>query len=253
MKNLKELTPAQTLILTTHGKASLKDLLKYTLLDLLMKKVLVAEEEGDEESKVHYLRRGENFLSYHAEAHEHPFLKLFEDDPDIVLTRDQLIKSVVAAAISRAAYVHRRLAASTKLNQAFKQSFFDRLFGIVVLSDAGKSLAEKVAKELNELEELLPDLLANDHRRLREILTQLHGNVFLIPGFEPESLAALDEDFRKQLVGGDTYVDYFPFIYFDSYSSSFDDSFDAAGSSGEGGCGGDSGCSGCGGCGGCGS
>ncbi|MCB0838950.1 MAG: hypothetical protein KDD99_19890, partial [Bacteroidetes bacterium] len=73
---LSQLTPAEIHLIIEGKEAKLKDLMKYTLLDLLHKQVLTIEEVKHKPSRkdpvtlYHHIAPGPNFSTYNPLPHE---------------------------------------------------------------------------------------------------------------------------------------------------------------------------------------
>jgi hypothetical protein len=84
---LTKLTPAETLLITQGEDTTLKDALRYTMMDLLLKRVLTitdVERESPHSGNIvtsKYIVAGENFKQYPALAHELVFLIPFRENP----------------------------------------------------------------------------------------------------------------------------------------------------------------------------
>jgi hypothetical protein len=80
---LSQLSPAETLIMLLGKEAPFNDLMKVTLMDLMLKQVLAIKEVmrqpgPSEKIRIYkYIVRGENFAAYTPLAHEFIFLNVF--------------------------------------------------------------------------------------------------------------------------------------------------------------------------------
>jgi len=266
MEILTKLTPAETYLLRDGNTASYQNLLKYTLVDLLFKKVLksVYRTSGSEkDDKVHYIAVGENYSSYKPKVHEQVFLSAFTFSRDLEVIFDQLIKMGFQNGGGERRFIFRHLFKSTHISTCVKNSFFKRLFATIELNEEGKSTKTKIISALDKLEKEYPKLLDENKEAANEILNKIGGNIFLLKSFKFELLAKIDSEIDRQLQneGIDRDIEdsfLMSFIYFDAFSDAFDESYDSfdsldSGCSTDSGCsGGYSGCSGCSGCGGCG-
>lgn len=267
METLKKLTPAETLIMRDTSKTSFRDLLKFTLIDLILKKVLVVksdvvDSENETESHVAYknLEKGPAFDGYEPKEHEWIYLTAFKEDPELSIQFKHMVKIGWDSAKSRNHYMFKQVLTSNEVNRAVKEGWFYRTFGQCKLNQEGLQLQQRVNTELSRLSDILPNLIANNPERAKELLGQIHGNIMLVPSFDYSLLKQLDAVFEEELLERNTSMEtdtaalWFLFLY-DDFHTSFDSEYDSYGSTG--GCsadgGGDgSGCSGCGGCGGCG-
>ncbi|MDW3195577.1 MAG: hypothetical protein R8G66_24590 [Cytophagales bacterium] len=268
METLKKLTPAETLVLRDTSQASFRDLLKFTLIDLILKKVLVVRNESnpepEEENKVAYknLEKGPAYDSYQPKAHEWIYLAPYEKDADLSIQFRHLVKMGWESARSRNNYLFKQVLMSKDIARAAKEGWFYRTFGYCNLTPEGQLLQQRVNAELGKLADILPNLIENNPEGAKELMGHIYGNIMLVPSFDYSLLKQLDEVFEEELIERntdmhtDTAAIWFFFLY-DDFHSSFDSEYDSYGGDsgwGGGGCsGGDGGgCSGCGGCGGCG-
>lgn len=258
MSYLETLTPAENLLLRDGGKTRLRDLLKATLLDLLMRKVLVFNEvlkDPDKRGRARrykYVQPGPAFSERTALPHEDVFTGPYANNHG----ERYLLKNLVRIGFSRAVNVrayHNRVLGIPRMLPLFSSGAWAKLFGIVRLSATGKVARDVLLTELARAEaELVPLLNANDERA-RTLLCRLNGNVLLLSGFDLALLADMDlGDFdRPMKPGGGGGCGGGGCSSFTGFDHGFDSGADSAGGDGGSGCGGGCGGSGCGGCGGC--
>lgn len=278
MEALDQLTPAEVKVLVNPAKTPLKDLLRLTFFDLLMKKVLQLHKPSATEEEAWNVKAGERFASYQYLPHEKPLLALFEKDADLVIPLEQLLKSAFKKTYSGGYYQHHFVRKSPRISNYFKTSFWKSLVNSLSLTEEGAAVASKYKALLDEADEKIGELLKRDQEAALQILASLGGSMLLLQNFKPEMLQAVaPEAFeafkgkkRKQRDGdgpdeGDDYyydtdsADVFDAFLlmefvdevtktnsetiFDAIDSSMDAAADSAGGdSGDGG-----GCSGCGG------
>lgn len=271
METLKKLTPAETLIMRDTSKTSFRDLLKFTLIDLILKKVLVVRNdagnsENETENEVAYknLEKGPEFDGYRPKEHEWIYLTSFKEDPEMSIQFKHLVKIGWGSAKSRNHYMFKQVLTSNEVNRAVKEGWFYRTFGQCKLTHEGLQLQQRVNTELSKLSDILPNLIANNPEGAKELLGQIHGNIMLVPSIDYSLLKQLDAVFEEELMERNTSMEtdtaalWFLFLY-DDFHTSFDSEYDSYGSTGgwDGGAGcssdgGGDGGGGCGGCGGCG-
>ena len=98
MNQLNKLTPAETLLIRSGPATHLKDLLKYTLMDLIYKQVLELEEmkiQTDLQNSFktyRYIRIGKKFHNYTGLAHEKVFLSPFLQNNILKLLFDNAVR-----------------------------------------------------------------------------------------------------------------------------------------------------------------
>jgi hypothetical protein len=256
---LSKLTPAETLLIKDGSQASVKELLKYTLMDLLLKQVLMIENVERHQPNMRdaartykYVSIGKNFNGYAALPHELAFLSTFQRNCD---TR-MLFRNCVQVGYQNAGSktrLHRLIITSPELFEAFSASWLEKIFGLYNYTSHGLQLQKQVELELSGIAQVLRDSDANERKVVVESLKSIGGNLFLLQVVDFALLREIDEELSKQLAyhdntgGGCSST----WICFDTCNDDFDnscssDSGDSSGcSSGDSGCGG--GCGGCGG------
>jgi hypothetical protein len=265
MKELSKLHPAQTLLLIEGRNAEQKDLLKYTFMDLLLKKVLKTMKKSYRPSKydpvqtITYVSTGDNFSSYKYAPHEHVFLKPFQERSSIAKL---MFRHVVKMGYQNSKYTrhYQNLIADTfELRQFVDSGVISILFGRFALSPAGKEMKDVLKGELKYLDEHLPDLIQRDKQKALEVLRIIKGNIFLLKNIDFKLLADIDKELMDEMHPRRGYGDSGCsgcVSTWDSFGHDWN-TFDSNCSSGNSGCGGSGcsggGCSGCSGCGGCGS
>lgn len=267
MEILKKLSPAETYLIIEDNTVSLKNLLKYTLVDLILKKVLILKEEQfqpaekDPIQTIVYIKAGENFKSHKAKAHEHIFLQTLSVNEELEITFRHFIGVVYENVASKRKYIYKAVRKNPITETCISNGFIGRLFGMKILTKKGHAVKKEIQRAISELEEGLPKLVANSSDQLESLLSEIGGNVLLLKSFDLSLLKEIDSQFNKHSQKGTSDIDGCSgcFVFFDFYMDAFDtefDGFDASSGSSwgdsDGGCSSDSGCSGCSGCGGCG-
>ncbi len=279
MKLLSKLTPAETILIRDCSDAQLKSLLKFTFMDLLLKKVIKIVEVDkqphprDEVRTYTYIEPGKNIKKYKPKNHELIFITSFLKEESIQILFKHFVKMIYDASGGKKSY--RESIRSTKeLKSYFNQSFFIYLFRLIRLTEEGKKVKQEIAGYLKEIDKDINDLLENDQKQALELLITIGGNIFLLRNLNFDLLKKIDKELIKQQTAlyensnysdGDDYWYFYGDFFEDSYLfdddfedndsfdsffydtiNSFDSEFDASSCSS---C--DSGCSSCGGCGGC--
>jgi hypothetical protein len=257
---LSKLTPAETLMVWKGNEATLKDMLKYTMMDLFLKQILMIEDVERQPSKrdpvrvYKYVSIGRNFTSYKHLPHEVVFLSAYQKNSGIRILFRNCVKMGYENAFSESAFC-KTIVSSQQLKDSFTRSFMQKLFsGGFSYTNRGVQLKTLVETQIQELEKTLPAQINTDKQKALAILKQIGGNVFLLKGLEFALLKEIDEQLLKELnrTGTNGGCGTGCWTTFDTYDHDFDSSCssDTVGSacSGDGGC--SSGCSGCGGCGG---
>ncbi|MGL1888303.1 MAG: hypothetical protein OCD76_17440 [Reichenbachiella sp.] len=260
MEILTKLTPAETYLLHENSNCEFKNLLKYTLIDLLVKKVLISEDieqQSHPRSPVRIMRYvsiGPKFKNYKPRPHELPFLKPFQKSEELQLLFKHLVKVSYENSGSKKSFVFDLLLKNETISESIKNDFFKRLFVNFSLTEKGVFQNSEITNTLMKLEDELPRLIEKDPKAASELLNKINGNVFLLKSFDFELLKKVSEEFDKEMNPTSSYDPSWGcsgcYVYFDTYSDSFDSDYSSVG--GDSGCSGGSGCSGCSGCGGCG-
>jgi len=231
MKTISQLTPAENYLLTNQSLASLKELLKYTFIDLLLKKVL----KFNKPSKYKTLSAiniciGPKFSTYFPKKHELAFLEIFNKSRDLNIMFSKLIKVSYQYAHSKQIFVFDHLFDSSNISKSLLTSTFHRLFFNIQLTKDGLQLEAKIRQELKELEKSFPKLIRNNPREGKAILNKIKGNVFLLKNVDFELLKEIEPSLKKppkDIEEKDTDC----FFYFDSYdtfSTLFDQDYERA-------------------------
>jgi hypothetical protein len=258
MKNLSKFLPAETLLILEDNNANLKDLLKLTFMDLLVRQVLQiikVERQSHPRDRVRiytYVTRGKNFICHLPREHEKVFLSPFQQSSSIQVMFHQVIRMGFQNAGGESKYIS-ILGKSPAMIPLFTKTIFQLMFWGFSISAEGLAMRNKLSEELAQLEKVLPDIISNDRDKALQLIKAIGGNIFLVKNIDFAILDLIDagimaEMNRKEKTkdddDGTTWIGC-------GGCSTWETSDSGSGCSGSG-CGG-SGCSGCGGCGGCGS
>lgn len=251
MTHLAKFTPAELLFLLKKEKRRyLKELLKVTFLDLLLKKILViteVEKEIKETTQVYrYVEDGTKFYGYRPLDHECIFLDTFRKNNDIRVLFQSMVK--IGYQNTKSPHHYKSVIIEhLKYNGYVKQNMLQQALGLYSLTDEGLDIQHKVQTEISQLEKQLPSLIKATDEKAMEILKVINGNVFLIDTVGVDLLEHINKAFLATTKEDKQDGDYgFGCSHFYGFTDSFDNSWGNSG----GGCSGDGGCSGCGGCGG---
>lgn len=259
MNHLSKLSPAETLFVLQGHNATIKELLKVTFMDLLLKQVVRTVEVQRQPSRrdtiriYRYVLTGKNFNSYKPLPHENIFLAPFQKKESAQILFRHLVKMGYQNAQSQS-ILHSTLRKSPNIDGCVSRNPFQIIFGGFYVTPKGFELRNTIQSEIRELEEKLPPLINEDLEKARDILKVIRGNIFLLTSIEFALLNQIDTQLLSEMNKRNATSDGIgcsgcTWDSFDSYTDSFNSSC-----SGDSGCsGGGSGCSGCGsGCSGCG-
>lgn len=261
MKQLSILSPAETLLVLQDKNASLKELLKLTFMDLLLKQVIRTNDVQRQPSikdpiRVYkYVETGKNFKTYQPLLHENAFLAPFQKNDDVQILFRHMIKMGYQNAISNNHY-HNIIIQNPNMDKCFSQNIFQSIFGGFKLTNGGLELRNKVQTEIDQLETHISSSFENHHQIALKLLKAIKGNIFLLSNIDFDLLNQIDQELlaemnRKNNNNYDLGCSGCTWNSFDDYSESFDSSCSGDSGCSNSGCGGgDGGCSGCGGCGG---
>ena len=253
---LSKLTPAETLLLRKGTEATLQDMLKYTLMDLLLKQVLAVKNVEKKPSPrdpirtYRYIAGGQKLNGYSCLQHEMVYLTAFRKSSDIRILFRHIVKMGYENAKSEK-YFRKQLSASAVLQTAFATSFLQSFTGGVSYTNDRLQLKEQAEKEIETLEKTLAED-NHDRNKVLNLLKVIGGNIFLLKGLEVDLLKGIEDELFKELSrrpppNGACSTGCW--TIFETYGREFDRSCSASPpggcSGGDGGCGG--GCGGCGG------
>ncbi len=276
MNILSTLTPTETYLLLQGNDARYRDLLRYTFLNLVLKKVLQVEERTvrtsrrrDRSVRSVYVSTGTNFEGYHPEPCEMPFLYFFRKNATMSVLMRHLVRAATEETSERA---YRKLViTSNNLSGLLRQNFIQRALGRFAYSDHGRQVRDGIRRYLDEVDREISAMPEKDPQKVIEKMAPLGGNGFLLESYSGQWKKEVDRSLKQEFERKHMYTDsseafpaalgwllFYGTDFSDSFDHHVDSAFDAAcsgcGTSDNSGC--NSGCSSCGsgcsGCGGCG-
>lgn len=248
MKHLSKFLPAETLLLLEEKKANIKELLKITFMDLLLKQVIeittVSKQPSSRRDKVRsykYVVRSKNFLNYKPLEHEIVYLSPYQKSSSLKVLFQHLIRTGFQNAKSESKYVS-AVRRSPNIHFYFTKNIYQIVFGGFSITQEGTDLRNKIKKEITQLEKDFPAIILSDKEKARQILNTIGGNIFLLKNIDftllkqidSEILAEMDKKYKADDGASGCYG-----------CSSWDSGCTGCSTSDSSGC---SGCSGCGGC-----
>lgn len=213
MKYLADLSPAECLLVLNGDDISLKELLKYTFLDLVLKKVLqvvevdkaINKREGLRTYK--YIKLGKNFNTYYPMAHEHVFLQPFASEKKAQILLRHFIKMGYSN-IRNEAHYKNTLYNYPAIKKYFTRTLFQKLFGGSASTSARLESARAIKAEIAELEKKLPNLLNNDRMQAALIMERIKGNVFLLKDTETSLHSQIERELAYELRNSNSQLDF---------------------------------------------
>lgn len=245
---LSKLLPAETLLLLEDKKASLKDLLKTTFMDLLLKQTMEIKIYSKQLHKRHpvryykYITRGKNFDVYTPQKHELIFISPYHKSSSIKILFQHLVQIGYQNSKSESKY-RTAVIQSPNINQYFTRNFIQTVFGSFSITQEGLALRDKLKGEIDQLEKELPSIIETNKEKALQLLNTIGGNIFLLKNIDFSLLQQIDSQILAEMERKYTYATSDSTGFYGC--SIWDSGCSGCGSSG---C---SGCSGCGGGGGC--
>lgn len=204
MKHLSKFQPAETLLLIEDIKAELKELLKITFMDLLLKQVIEIKRVSKKShirDKVRYYKyvvRGKNFLNYSPLTHELAFLSPYQKSSSIKILFQHIIRMGFENAKSESKYIS-AVRQSKNIQHYFTKSIIQSLFGGFSITEDGIELRNKIKIEIAQLENDLPALIHNDKQKALEVLNTIGGNIFLLKNIDFKLLQQIDSEILAEM------------------------------------------------------
>ncbi|KGO95145.1 hypothetical protein [Flavobacterium subsaxonicum] len=258
MDYLVKFTPAEALMVVKGPDVPLKDLLKATFIDLLVKQVLqVFEVEKFISSRdsiwvYKYVKEGTNFKTYKPNEHEQFFLQPFKTSGDALLLRN-FVKIAYQNCKGERAFKN-LLHNNYNLKPLFTKTLIQLVFGGLTINSLGLKTQAVLQSEIVNLQAKLLPMLQSANAGAAAILLAINGNIVLLQDADDDFFNLIDKELllamsQQRGYDFDFAPDEWPDFDFDGISDSFNSSCGGHSGCGGHGCGGD-GCSGCGGCGG---
>ena len=189
MELLTKITPAETLFILKPD-SFLKDLMKYTMMDLLMQEKLTLINfdphpvQGSQRFGYAGVMIGKNFQREEPKLHEMIFLFPFYKRPQKRIVVKHLLQMALRAAESESHFKERLLLDSAELKPLFEKKRLHGIFGGVQLSPEGKKIQSQIVKQFNYYDQILPSLINEDRAMALETLPHIKGNILLLNSFK---------------------------------------------------------------------
>lgn len=216
---LAVLKPAATAVLLSPTKTSLKDIIRYTVMDLTLKKVLsikhknIKPHPNDAYARIRtYLETGENFTSYHKSNYEDYFLSNVDEESYYLL---HSYLSIVYEKMPLDNRMKRKVLKENKILNLFSVAFsFDSL-GLFRLNTNGKKVRREIQRYFVTIEQHLPQIIENSPQQALHIVSFLKGNFFLLKNIPAETLEKINTLIRRhQQETNDEYFNLFAVFEF---------------------------------------
>lgn len=233
MKTLAYYTPAQVILLLKGKRASLKDLLKGTFMDLLLRQVITTEEEVVGKKRRLFVMAGKSFSSYRYHQHDLVFLQPFFENRKIRLSFGDLVRGGYERAGGAKKFI-RSILRSPEMVSSYASGLTKLLKGSLTKTTSGDRLTQVLRNEVDELQVNLPVLLKNDPDLAYRVLEELKGNIVLIPSIDLRMIATLENELligerSRVSVANGALADPVVWLALDTNSRSFDSVHNSSG------------------------
>lgn len=176
--DLKQLSPAELLFLLNPNQQTGQNMMRLTLLDLLMKEVLQFRAITEATGKTnHFIEPSGYFSQYSPLIHEAPFLLPFKTGEQR-LPLYLLIRTVKDHTDDFYGFQHRFVSNAPRIQALLRPSFWN-VFHINILSNEGELLRSELKYRLKTGRRIVIDSLDRPDQKLQE-LPQLLGSGLLI-------------------------------------------------------------------------
>ncbi|MBA2422690.1 MAG: hypothetical protein H0V61_05650 [Chitinophagales bacterium] len=211
MELLSKLTPAETLMLLKPSDSRLRDLMKFTLMDLLARHVLQMPNfdkqpvQGTATLHFAYVIVGRTFKREEPKLHEMIFLYPYYKKPNAKILFRHLIQMALKASKGEEHFKKKFLLDSPELKPMIKIGFWQRVFGSFAHTEEGKIKSEEVILYFNRLDKELPLLMKDDKEKADAYINAVKGNVLLLNALKFELLHLIGLEItnvEEQVEGG---------------------------------------------------
>jgi hypothetical protein len=189
MELLTKLTPAETLFILQPASL-LNELMKYTLMDLLMQEKLALPNfdpkpvQGNARLGFARVTIGKNFQRDEPKLHEMIFLFPYYKKPGKRIVMKHLLQMGLSAAKNEIYFKEKLLLDAEEMKPLFEKKGLRKIFGGVRLSPEGKSVQQELIKQFNAFDKMLTPIVESDEAKAIEMLRHIKGNILLLNSFK---------------------------------------------------------------------
>jgi hypothetical protein len=230
---LSVLKPAATAILLAPSKTNLKDIIKYTVMDLALKKVLTIQHKNiflhpnDAYKRLRtVVETDKNFASYRTTIYETYFVGIIDEDSYFQL-RTYLTRIYHELPLDNK--VKKSIIKDQKIKNLFALTFTFDSFSVFWLNGHGKKIRNEIKRYFVTIERHLEQIVEDAPEQVIQLLAFLKGNFFLLKNISPtllEKINTIIEQHKKEAKNEYfTLFDVFEFsdIFFDDISEEIDE------------------------------
>jgi hypothetical protein len=215
MEGYKEslnLTPAESLIILYPRRGSGKEMMKFTLIDLLLKKVLKAEVCDEKKGIIikrdvrkTYIKKGEAIHTFHLKPHEEVFVNPFKIQERLELA--EIAKEVHGSVKGFSGYKSDLLR-----EPLYEKGYFEKQkkrvllipYTKYVLSQKGLEAQQRMKYLITEGEKYLEEWMGKDLVRAKAYLSACGANILLLKNYDLQTIKTwMKELSRLEYQGSD--------------------------------------------------
>jgi len=182
--NIKEYSPAQTLMITNPHSCNGLELIKFSFLDLIYNGILkiykdwrLPHPRHEQERLYTFISRGSNFENYKRNIYQHDFVSPFLSG-NVEFQVRTLIRESFKAIEDPKDFKSEQIYRDLQVNKVFKNTLFLERFGLFLLNKHGKNLQNSFSKQLKEAEHLIPTYVDSNPTKACELLKGLMTRSF---------------------------------------------------------------------------
>jgi hypothetical protein len=187
---LQLITPAELQLMKDRKAMTLRETLRLTMLDLILRQILQVEKEGDE-SPTAVVTEGPKFKSYRPLPHEAVFTDQYKSMPGNRLLMINLTKTALQKAKSLA-YYQELIYTSPRMKGWIKRSFFQRIFGGHALTAEGQIMLDNTRREQERLNQRLPQLAEREPAEAMKEMAPIGAHLYGLSAATPAMFLLMD-------------------------------------------------------------
>jgi hypothetical protein len=199
---LSVLKPAATAILLAPSKTELKDIIRFTLLDLVLKKVLVVKHQhiklhpNDAYARMRTIvETDKNFTSYRKSDYEKYFIAIIDEESYFQL-RPYLLRIYHYMPLDNR--MKKNILREHKILNLFSLSFAFDSFGIFKLNKNGKKVRDELQRYFTAIDQNLATIVDESPEQALQLASFLKGNIFLLKSMTLEILEKINVLIKQQ-------------------------------------------------------
>ncbi|WP_299892297.1 hypothetical protein [uncultured Lacinutrix sp.] len=208
---LSRIKPAATKLILESESTDLLELIKLTLFDLILKKVLVLKKEFKKlHPKDHYSREyliietGRNFKKYNHDKFELLFVGRIEENSYFHLI--SYIREIHRDIKSEYSF-KKEIIQDSNISNLFKITGLSSLFKIINLNSKGNNLKNTIKPFLDNLNKNITHLFEKEPEKILDLILFLKGNIFLLTNLKFDLWDKISELYKIKMASDDDFYD----------------------------------------------